>query len=67
MFKVLRAFGFGPDIGQWISMFYKDIKSSITVNGQLLEWFAIQRGCRQGIRYHHICSFIMCRDTCHYD
>ena len=47
MFKVLRAFGFGPDICHWISKFYKDIKSSITVNGQLAEWFAIQRGCRQ--------------------
>ena len=35
MFKVLRAFGFGPDICQWIFTFYKDIKSSVTVNGQL--------------------------------
>ena len=48
MFKVLRAFGFGPDICQWISTFYKYIKSSVTVNGQLSQWFAIQRGCRQG-------------------
>ena len=48
MFKVLRAFGFGPDICQWIFTFYKDIKSSVTVNGQLSQWFAIQRGCRQG-------------------
>ena len=48
MFKVLRAFGFGPDTCQWISTFYKDIKSSVTVNGQLSQWFAIQRGCRQG-------------------
>ena len=48
MFKVLRAFGFGPDICQWISTFYKDIKSFVTVNGQLSQWFAIQRGCRQG-------------------
>ena len=47
LFKVLRAFGFGPDICQWISTFYKDIKSSVTVNGQLSQWFAIQRGCRQ--------------------
>ena len=48
MFKVLRAFGFGPDICQWKSTFYKDINSSVTVNGQLSQWFAIQRGCRQG-------------------
>ena len=31
----LRAFGFGPDTCQWISTFYKDIKSSVSVNGQL--------------------------------
>ena len=31
-----------------MSTFYKDIKSSVTVNGQLSQWFAIQRGCRQG-------------------
>ena len=36
MFKVLRAFGFGPDIFQWISTFYKDIKLSVTVNGQFV-------------------------------
>ena len=48
MFKVLCAFGFGPDICQRIFMFYKDIKSSVTVNGQLSQWFAIKRGCRQG-------------------
>ena len=48
MFKVLHAFGFGPDISQWIFTFHRDIKSSVAVNGQLAEWFSIQRGCRQG-------------------
>ena len=48
MFKVLRAFGFGPDICQWISTFYKGIKSTVAVNGQLSQCFLIQRGCRQG-------------------
>ena len=48
MFKVLHAFGFGPDISQWIFKFYRHIKSSVAVNGQLSEWFSIQRGCRQG-------------------
>ena len=47
MFKVLRAFALGPDTCQWICTFYKDIKSSVTVNGQLSQWFAIKRGCRQ--------------------
>ena len=48
MFKVLHAFGFGPDISQWIFTFYRHIKSSVAVNVQLSEWFPIQRGCRQG-------------------
>ena len=48
MFKVLHVFGFGLDICQWISTFYKDIKSTVTVNGQLSPWFSVQRGFRQG-------------------
>ena len=48
MFKVLCAFGFGPDIRLWISTFYKNIKSSVMINGQLSQWFTIQRGCRDG-------------------
>ena len=47
MFKFLFAFGFGPDICRWISTFYKDLKSPVTVKGQLSRWFPIQRGCRQ--------------------
>ena len=67
MFKVLRAFGFGPDICQWISTFYKYTKSSVTVNGQLSQWFAIQRGCRQWDPISPYFVYFMCRDTCHYD
>ena len=48
MFKVLQAFGFGDGICRWISTFYKNIKSTILVNGQYTEWFSIERGCRQG-------------------
>ena len=48
MFKVLHTFGFGPDISRWIFTFYRHIKSSVAVNGQLSEWFSIQSGCRQG-------------------
>ena len=46
MFKDLCNFGFGSDICWWISTFYKDIKSSVTVNGQLSQWFSIQRECK---------------------
>ena len=48
MEKVLKQFGFGKDIIQWVSAFYKDIKSSIIVNGQASSSFNIERGCRQG-------------------
>ena len=48
MGKVLKHFGFKKDITQWISAFYKDIKSSVIVNGQASPSFKIERGCRQG-------------------
>ena len=48
MFKALKAVGFGDSICQWIKTFYKDIKSTILVNGQYTKWFNIERGCRQG-------------------
>ena len=50
MQQILRAFGFGPDICQWISTYYKDIKSAVAVNGQLSQclFVFIQRGCGQG-------------------
>ena len=67
MFKVLHAFGFGPDISQWIFTFYRHIKSSVVVNGQLSEWFSIQRGCRQGDPISPLFIYIMRRNTCYYD
>merc|ERR1712074_74685 len=48
MENVLNYYGFGKDIIQWVSAFYKDIKSSIIVNGQASSSFNIERGCRQG-------------------
>ena len=33
MLKVLHAFGFGPDMSQWMFTFYKDIKSSVEIIG----------------------------------
>lgn len=46
--KVLKYFGFGYDVIKWVSAVYKDIKSSIIVNGQASSSFEIERGCRQG-------------------
>ena len=48
MFDVLNAFGFGSSFSQWIKTFYKNIKSTVVVNGSVTPWFEIERGCRQG-------------------
>ena len=48
MMNVLKSFGFGNDLIQWISAFYKDIKSTVIVNGQISQHFQVERGCRQG-------------------
>ena len=46
--KVLHAFGFKQDICKWIKAFYTEIKSTVSVNGTISEWFHVTRGCRQG-------------------
>ena len=46
--KVLGFFNFGTSIRTWIDIFYKNIKSCVTVNGKVSKWFKIFRGCRQG-------------------
>ena len=48
LFKVLKAYGFGPDFIQWISVLYTDISSSVIVNGHISEEFAVGRSVRQG-------------------
>ena len=39
MFKVLKAFGFGNDVCRWVKTFYKDLKATVIVNGQITQWF----------------------------
>ena len=46
--KVLIAFGFKEDIRKWICAFYNNIRSTVSVNGSISQWFSIGRGCRQG-------------------
>jgi hypothetical protein len=59
MFKVLKAYGCGPDFCKWIKTFYSDIKSTVMVNGNVTSWFHVQRGCRQGDPISSY-LFIMC-------
>ena len=44
----LTACNFGQDIKRWISTFYVNIKSCVSVNGQYSAWFDVKRGTRQG-------------------
>ena len=48
MQNVLKIFGFGDSLCQWVKAFYVDIKSYVIVNGKVSERFIIERGCRQG-------------------
>lgn len=35
MHKMLKAFGFGPDVLQWIKIFYSNIKSVVLAKGKV--------------------------------
>ena len=48
LFKSLSFFNFGPKFIRWIQLFYTDLTSCITINGQNSDWFNIERGVRQG-------------------
>ena len=46
--KCLESFNFGPNLRQWISVFYKDISSCVINNGVASQHFYLERGVRQG-------------------
>ena len=46
--KCLESFNLGPNLRQWISVFYKDISSCVTNNGLAYKHFYLERGVRQG-------------------
>ena len=46
--KCLESFNFGPNLRQWINVFYKDIDSCVINNGVASQHFYLERGVRQG-------------------
>ena len=46
--ETLSFFNFGPMFKKWISLFAKNIKTAVQLNGFLSNFFEIERGCRQG-------------------
>ena len=47
--KCLESLDFGPNLRQWISVFYKDISSCVINNGVASkQYFYLERGVRQG-------------------
>jgi exonuclease III len=46
--KVLTRFNFGPIFRSWVSTLYRDISSSILINGHTSTPFHLYRGVRQG-------------------
>lgn len=48
LMKTLDSFNFGSSLKQWIFTFYNGIKSCVSNNGHLSDFFDIERGVRQG-------------------
>ena len=44
----LEVFNFGPQLRQWIRVFYSNISSCVLNNGFASEHFSLSRGVRQG-------------------
>ena len=48
LFSCLKVFNFGPDFIRWVEIFYKNIQSCVINNGFASDFFALERGVRQG-------------------
>ena len=59
IWKTLDSFNFGPSITTWIMLRYQDIESCVLNNGQASNFFAFERGVRQGCP-HSPYIFLLC-------
>ena len=48
LLSCLRVFNFGPDFIRWVEIFYKNIQSCVLNKGFASDFFALERGVRQG-------------------
>ena len=46
--QVLDFLNFGNDLKKWVKLFYTEISSCVSVNGEYSQYFPINRGVRQG-------------------
>ena len=46
--KALQHLNFGESLRKWVSVFYKNITSTVIQSGHLSSFFSISRECRQG-------------------
>ena len=48
LIDTLNKFNFGPDVTNWVKIFYNNVTSCVLNNGHASEFFALERGVRQG-------------------
>ena len=48
LIDTLNNFNFGPDIQNWVRIFYNNVTSCVLNNGHASEFFVLERGVRQG-------------------
>ena len=48
LIDTLNKFNFGPDVKNWVKIFYNNVTNCVLNNGHASEFFALERGVRQG-------------------
>ena len=48
LIDTLDKFNFGPDVRNWVKIFYNNVTSCVLNNGHASEFFTLERGVRQG-------------------